>query len=81
MMERKSQMSRKTTLDMKLKNRDTDAAVKILAKSLYRKLISNGFTNNDVVNLSKEILDHLSKDVGMKPLQGISPKKTHRSIG
>ena len=48
---------------MIFKNMDTDKAVKILAKSLYRKLILNGFTNNDVVNFSKEILDHMAQEM------------------
>ena len=37
-------MSRTGNLDIILKNMDTTRATKILAKSLYKELIRNGFT-------------------------------------
>jgi hypothetical protein len=60
---------------MALKNMDKDKATQILAKSLYRKLIRNGFTNQDIVNFSKEILDHMALEMCRKPLQRIPAKK------
>lgn len=51
---------------MTLKNMDTDKATKILAKSLYREPIRNGFTNQDVVIYSKEILDHMAHEMHKK---------------
>lgn len=56
-------MSRKGNLDIILKNMDTTRATKILAKSLYKELIHNGFTNKDVINFSKEILDHMALEM------------------
>jgi hypothetical protein len=56
-------MSRKGNLDIILKNMDTTRATKILAKSLYKELIRNGFTNKDVINFSKEILDHMALEM------------------
>lgn len=56
-------MSRKGNLDIILKNMDTSRATKILAKSLYKELIRNGFTNKDVINFSKEILDHMALEM------------------
>lgn len=54
---------------------DTDKATKILVKSLYRELIRNGFTNQDVLNFSKEILEHMAHEMRKKPLQRIPTKK------
>jgi len=56
-------MSRKGNLDIILKNMDTTRATKILAKSLYKEFIRNGFTNKDVINFSKEILDHMAQEM------------------
>ena len=56
-------MSRKGNLDIILKNMDTTRATKILAKSLYKELLRNGFTNKDVINFSKEILDHMALEM------------------
>jgi hypothetical protein len=56
-------MSRKGNLDIILKNMDTTRATKLLAKSLYKELIRNGFTNKDVINFSREILDHMAQEM------------------
>ena len=48
--------------DMKtliLKNMDAPRATKVLAKSLYKELISNGFNNSDVINFSRELLENI----------------------
>ena len=74
-------MSRNGNIDMILKNMDTDKAIKILAKSLYRKLIRNGFTNKDVVNFSKEILDHIAKEMRNKATPKDFNKKDRLLIG
>jgi hypothetical protein len=36
-------------------------ATKILAKSLYKKLIHNGFLEEDIINVLKELLDHMEQ--------------------
>ncbi|HNQ85945.1 MAG TPA: hypothetical protein PLT33_13030 [Deltaproteobacteria bacterium] len=56
-------MSRTGNLDIILKNMDTTRATKILAKSLYKELIRNGFTNKDIINFSKEIIDHMAQEM------------------
>ena len=56
-------MSRKGNLDIVLKNMDSSRATKILAKSLYKELMRNGFSNKDVINFSKEILDHMAQEM------------------
>ncbi|HPR03558.1 MAG TPA: hypothetical protein PLP82_06615 [Deltaproteobacteria bacterium] len=56
-------MSRAGNLDIILKNMDTTRATKILAKSLYKELIRNGFTNKDIINFSKEIIDHMAQEM------------------
>jgi uncharacterized protein Smg (DUF494 family) len=74
-------MSRSGNLDMILKNMDTEKATKILAKSLYRELIRNGFTNKDIVNFSKEILDHMAQEMRKEATSEDSSKKDRLLIG
>ena len=74
-------MSRSGNLDMILKNMDTDKATKILAKSLYRELIRNGFTNKDVVNFSREIIDHMAQEMRKEATSEGSSKKDRLLIG
>ncbi len=71
----------KGDLYMMLKNMDTDKATKILAKSLYRQLIRNGFTNNDIINLSKEILDYMAQEMRKEVTSKDSNKKDRLLIG
>ncbi|MGC9325817.1 MAG: hypothetical protein ACP5G0_13835 [Desulfomonilia bacterium] len=42
---------------------DTSRATKILAKSLYKELLRNGFSNKDIINFSKEILDYVALEM------------------
>jgi hypothetical protein len=56
-------MSRRSNLDIILKNMDTEKATKILAKSLYKELVNNGFTNRDIINFSKEMLEHMASEM------------------
>ena len=72
---------RKRNLDIIFKNMDTDKATKILAKSLYRELIRNGFTNKDVVNFSKEILDYMAQEMRKEATSEDSKKKERLFIG
>jgi hypothetical protein len=74
-------MSRSGNLDLILKNMDTDKATKILARSLYRELIRNGFTNKNVVNFSKEILDHMAQEMRKKATPEDSNKKDFLFVG
>jgi hypothetical protein len=60
---------------------DTGKATKILAKSLYRELIRNGFTNKDVVNFSKEIFDHMAQEMRKDATSKYSTKKGRLLIG
>jgi len=59
---------------------DTDKATKLLAKSLYRELIRNGFTNKDIV-FSKEILDYMAHEMRKKATSEDSTKKNRLLIG
>ena len=74
-------MSRKGNLDIILKNMDTTRATKILAKSLYKELIRNGFTNKDVINFSKEILDHMAQEMRRDATLEDAGKKDRLLIG
>jgi hypothetical protein len=74
-------MSRKGNLDIILKNMDTERATKILAKSLYRELVGNGFTNKDIINFSKEILDHMSAEIKKQAESEASGKRDRLLIG
>ncbi len=40
-------------------NVSNDKAIKILARSMYRELVNNGFSNLDIINFSREIIDNL----------------------
>jgi len=72
---------RKRNLDIIFKNMDTDKATKILAKSLYRELIRYGFTNKDIVNFSKEILDYMAQEMRKEATSEDSKKKERLFIG
>jgi hypothetical protein len=72
---------RKGNYDILLKNMDTDKAVRILAKSLYRELTRNGFTNKDVVNFAKEIFDHMAQEMHKESISKESTKKGRLLIG
>jgi len=74
-------MSTKGNLDIILKNMDTTRATKILAKSLYKELIRNGFTNKDVINFSKEMLDHMAQEMRKDATLEDSGKKDRLLIG
>ena len=74
-------MSTKGNLDIILKNMDTPRATKILAKSLYKELIRNGFTNRDVINFSKEILDHMAQEMRRDATLEDSGKRDRLLIG
>jgi hypothetical protein len=74
-------MSRKGNLDIILKNMDTTRATKILAKSLYKELIRNGFTNKDVINFSKEILDHMALEMRKEATLEDAGRKDRLLIG
>lgn len=66
---------------MSLKNMYKDRAIKILARTLYCKLIRNGFTNRDVVNFAKEILAHMTHEVCKKTLRQIPEKRSSLDPG
>ena len=74
-------MSRKSNLDIVLKNMDTEKATKVLAKSFYRELVSNGFSNKDIINFSKEILDHMASEMRKQAESEASGKKDRLLIG
>lgn len=42
---------------------DNTEAVKLLAKSLYKELINNGFIPKDILKLSQELLDHVEHNI------------------
>lgn len=74
-------MSRKGNLDIILKNMDTERATKVLAKSLYKELVTNGFTNKDIINFSREILDHMSSEMRKQADSEASGRKDRLLIG
>jgi hypothetical protein len=74
-------MSRKGNLDIILKNMDTERATKILAKSLYKELVGNGFSHKDIINFSKEILDHMACEMRKQADSEASAKKDRLLIG
>lgn len=76
-----SNMSRKGNLDIILKNMDSDRATKILAKSLYKELVSNGFTNKDIITFAKEMLDHMSSEMRKQAATESSGKRDRLLIG
>jgi len=74
-------MSRKGNLDIILKNMDAEKATKVLVKSLYKELTGNGFTNKDIINFSKEMLDHMSLEMRKQAAAETSSKKDRLLIG
>ncbi|HHO75556.1 MAG TPA: hypothetical protein ENN05_03885 [Deltaproteobacteria bacterium] len=72
-------MSRKGNLDIILKNMDSSRATKILAKTLYKELTNNGFSNKDIINFSKEMLDFMAAEMRKSsPIQ--APDKKDRLL-
>lgn len=41
------------------KNLPTEKSIKLLAKSMYKELIKNGFSTIDIINFSKEVIDNI----------------------
>lgn len=56
-------MSRRGSLDMVMRNMDPERATRILARSLYKELRKNGFTDKDVINFSREIIEYMSQEM------------------
>jgi len=56
-------MSRRGTLNMIMNNMEPAKATKILAKTLYKELKKNGFSNKAIVDFSTEIMEYLARDV------------------
>ncbi len=56
-------MNRKGNLDIILKNMDTSRATRILAKSLYKELVRNGFTPKDIIDFSREIIEFMAQEM------------------
>lgn len=48
---------------MIFKNMDAEKAGKILAKSLYKELLNNGFTNKDIIYFFKEMFNYMTYDI------------------
>lgn len=44
------------------KNMSNDKAIKLLAKTMYRDLLLNGFTKKDVINFCKEVIDNITPE-------------------
>jgi len=56
-------MGRKGTLNMIMNNMKPQKATKVLAKTMYKELRNNGFSNKDVVEFSRELIEHLAQDI------------------
>jgi len=74
-------MSRRSNMDIILKNMESEKATKILAKSLYKELMSNGFTHKDIINFSREMLDHMALEIKKQAESDASGKKDRLLIG
>jgi hypothetical protein len=74
-------MSRRGNLDIILKNMDSSRATKILAKTLYKELVGNGFSNKDIINFSKEMLDFMAAEMKKKATTEAANKKDRLLIG
>jgi hypothetical protein len=74
-------MSRRGTLDMVMKNMEPERATKILARSLYKELRRNGFTDKDVVNFSREIIECMSQEMKKHPTSKTAQEKDRLLIG
>jgi len=68
-------------MDIILKNMESEKATKILAKSLYKELMSNGFTHKDIINFSREMLDHMALEIKKQAESDASGKKDRLLIG
>ena len=73
--------SRRINLDTILKNMDTSRATKILAKTLYKELVNNGFSNKDIINFSKEMIEFMAAEMKKKATSEASNKKDRLLIG
>lgn len=74
-------MSRRGNLDMVMKNMDPERATKILARSLYKELRRNGFTDTDVVNFSREVIECMTEEMRKKTVSKATQEKDRLLIG
>lgn len=74
-------MNRRGNLDMVMKNMDPERATKILARSLYKELKKNGFTDKDVINFSREIIECMSDDMRKQASTKTAQEKDRLLIG
>ena len=74
-------MSRRGSLDMIVKNMDPERATKILAKTLFKELMKNGFSNKDIVNFSKEMLECMALEMKKNTSTEASNSKDRLLIG
>ena len=56
-------MNRRGNFDMVMKNMEPERATKILAKSLYKELRKNGFSEKDIIGFSKDIIECMAADL------------------
>jgi len=52
-----------TTMTNPIRNADEDRAVRILAKSVFRELKTNGHSRSDIVAFATEMLSLVSSDI------------------
>lgn len=74
-------MSRRGNLDMVMKNMDPERATKILARSLYKELRRNGFTDTDVVNFSREVIECMTEEMRKQTVAKATQEKDRLLIG
>lgn len=48
---------------MIMQNMEASKATRILARTMYKEFVRNGFSRKDIINFSKEILDCLAADL------------------
>ncbi|HOJ14042.1 MAG TPA: hypothetical protein PLS81_05220 [Deltaproteobacteria bacterium] len=74
-------MNRKGNLDIILKNMDTSRATKVLAKSLYKELVRNGFTHKDIIDFSREMIDYVAHEMRREATMEEAGRKDRLLIG
>ena len=74
-------MGRKGTLNMIMNNMKPPKATKVLAKTMYKELRNNGFSNKDVVEFSRELIEHLAQDIKRDKTSKSTTSKANLLVG
>lgn len=47
-------------INMISKNMTKEKAIKLLAKTMYKDLLKNDFSNTDIINFSRELIENIN---------------------